>query len=722
MPDARNVGRAGYGHGVSDDTTQDLHAEALTALRRLVDRGDAAFHDGQFEAIETLVTGRSRALVVQRTGWGKSAVYFVATLLLRRRGAGPTILVSPLLALMRDQVSAAERAGVRAASINSANPLEWGDVLTRLHADELDVLLVSPERLNNPRFRDEQLPALMARVGLLVVDEAHCISDWGHDFRPDYRRLRDLIAGMPAGVPVLATTATANARVVHDVEEQLGAGGVGVLTIRGPLARSSLRLGVLRLPDAAARLAWLLSHLGDLPGSGIIYTLTVSAAEDTARLLREAGHEVRAYTGQTDPAEREESERLLKENSLKALVATSALGMGFDKPDLAFVIHVGAPSTPVAYYQQVGRAGRATERADVLLLPGPEDAAIWQYFATSSMPDEEKANAVLDELAHEGGPLSTVALEARVDIRRSRLELLLKVLDVDGAVHRVQGGWISSGVPWTYDAERYRRIAEARTREQQAMIEYETTSACRMEFLQRALDDPAAAPCGRCDNCTSPWYPTDVDAATTATAGAAMDRVGVLVEPRAQWPSGMSRLGLDLRGNIARDERLEPGRALARLTDLGWGGPLRDLFAPGAPDGEVSPAMAAACVRVLAEWDWEARPAAVVGMPSRSHPRLVGSLARTIAEVGRLPLLGSLELTGSGPGGSGGNSAYRLAGVADSFSVGSSLRAAIASLAGSPILLVDDLVDSRWSLTVAGRLLRRAGAGPVLPFVLAARA
>lgn len=712
---------------MSEQTADDLRTEALAALRRLVDREDASFHDGQFEAIETLVQRRARALVVQRTGWGKSAVYFVATLLLRRRGAGPTILVSPLLALMRDQVAAAERAGVRAASINSANPLEWADILTRLHDDELDVLLVSPERLNNPRFRDEQLPALMARIGLLVVDEAHCISDWGHDFRPDYRRLRDLIAGMPADVPVLATTATANERVVHDVEEQLGAGGVGVLTIRGPLARESLRLGVLRLPDAATRLAWLLSHLGDLPGSGIIYALTVSAAEDTARLLREAGHEVRAYTGQTDPAEREESELLLKQNRVKALVATSALGMGFDKPDLAFVIHLGAPSTPVAYYQQVGRAGRATAQADVLLLPGPEDPDIWQYFATSSMPDEAKATAVLDELAHEansdrGGALSTVALEPRVDIRRSRLELLLKVLDVDGAVERVQGGWRSTGVPWTYDAERYGRIAEARTREQQAMIEYETTSGCRMEFLQRALDDPSAAPCGRCDNCTSPWYPTSIAEDTTAAAGAAMSRVGVLVEPRAQWPSGMSRLGLDVRGNIAIDERLEPGRALARLTDLGWGGPLRALFAPGAPDDAISPAMAAACVRVLADWDWEARPAAVVAMPSRAHPKLVSSLARTISEVGRVPLLGSFELTGDGPGGSGGNSAYRLAGVAGSFGVGTALADALGALEGAPILLVDDLVDSRWSLTVAGRLLRQAGSGPVLPFVLAARA
>ncbi|MGN6741896.1 MAG: DEAD/DEAH box helicase, partial [Amnibacterium sp.] len=278
----------------------DTRTAALAALRTLVGRPDAHFHDGQLAAIEAIVDEQRRALVVQRTGWGKSAVYFVATKLLRDRGAGPTLLVSPLLALMRDQVAAAARAGVVAASIDSANPHLWDETLARLDADEIDVLLVSPERLNNPDFRDHRLPALIERTGLLVIDEAHCISDWGHDFRPDYRRLRDVVAA--AGTtPVLATTATANRRVVADVEEQLGGSTLpgAVRTIRGPLARRSLRLGVLALEAATARLAWLAGHLADLPGSGIVYALTVSAADDTARVLRRAGHDVAAYTGQT---------------------------------------------------------------------------------------------------------------------------------------------------------------------------------------------------------------------------------------------------------------------------------------------------------------------------------------------------------------------------------------------------------------------------------------
>ena len=712
----------------------DTRASALAILRTLVGREDADFHDGQYEAIETLVDQRRRALVVQRTGWGKSAVYFVATLLLRRQGAGPTILVSPLLALMRDQVAAAARAGVRAVSINSSNAHEWADVLRQLDADEVDVLLVSPERLNNPSFRDEQLPALIARVGLLVVDEAHCISDWGHDFRPDYRRLRDLIAQMPTGVPVLATTATANSRVVQDVAEQVGmvaasfdtvsagAGTAEVVTIRGPLARSSLRLGVLRLPDSRARLAWLLSHLGDLPGSGIIYTLTVAAAEDTARLLREAGHAVRAYTGQTDTAEREESEGLLKTNQVKALIATSALGMGFDKPDLGFVLHLGAPSSPVAYYQQVGRAGRATASADVLLLPGTEDEAIWHYFATASMPNQAKALAVIGALEAADAPLSTPALEARVDLRRTPLELLLKVLDVDGAVHRVKGGWQSTGQPWVYDAERYERIAAARLGEQRAMLEFESTTGCRMEFLQRALDDDTAVPCGRCDNCQGPWYPVDVAEGASTTAAHSLDRVGVAIDVRAQWPTGMSSLGVAATGKISLTERAEPGRALARLTDLGWGGPLRDLFATGAADVAAPPAMLAACVRVLAEWGWAERPAAIVSMPSRQHPLLIDSVARSLSEVGRLPWLGALNWANGGPTGEpGGNSAYRLSSVWERFTVGRDLAEALAPFVGRPILLIDDLADSRWTMTVAARVLRQHGASAVLPFTLALR-
>ncbi|MCE1178931.1 MAG: RecQ family ATP-dependent DNA helicase [Micrococcales bacterium] len=697
------------------EPSPQLVHDASEALHRLVGRDDADFREGQLEAIATLVEQRQRVLVVQRTGWGKSAVYFVSTALRRAQGAGPTLLISPLLALMRDQIAAAERAGIRAMSMNSANAEAWGEVRAALEADAVDVLLVSPERLNNPRFREEQLPDLARRCGLLVVDEAHCVSDWGHDFRPDYRRIRDLLTTLPAETPVLATTATANARVVTDVVEQLGVGGHEVLTLRGGLARDSLRLGVLPLTSPEQRIAWLLAHLPQLPGSGIVYALTVSTAEDVAAALRDAGHEVRAYTGRTDPAEREQLEAALRDNQVKALVATSALGMGFDKPDLGFVLHLGAPSSPVAYYQQVGRAGRATERADVLLLPGPEDKDIWAYFASASMPRQEQADAVLRALAEAGRPLSTAAIETIVDIRRTRLELLLKVLDVDGAVERVQGGWTGTGQPWTYDAERYGRVAQSREAEQQLMLDYERTGGCRMEFLQRCLDDESAQPCGRCDSCAGPWFPTEIPDAAIGVARARLEQAGVLLEPRAQWPTGMERLGVPLKGRIPADESLEPGRALARLSDLGWGQQVRGLLADDQP---VSPALLRAVVSVLAEWGWAQRPAGVVAMPSRRHPQLVGSLAAGIAEIGRLPLLGSLDLVDDGPvGDPGGNSAFRLAGVWGRVAVGPALAEAVRS-AGGPVLLVDDAAYSRWTLTVAGQALRQAGADAVLPLVL----
>jgi ATP-dependent DNA helicase RecQ len=737
--------------------TTDLADEALGVLRELTGRPDAVFREGQDAAVAALVERQQRALVVQRTGWGKSAVYFVSTALLRRRGAGPTLLVSPLLALMRDQVAAAARAGIKAVEISSANATEWDDVAARLAADDVDVLLVSPERLTNPRFRDEQLPGLVSRCGLLVVDEAHCVSDWGHDFRPDYRRIRDLLGQLPAGTPVLATTATANERVVADVAEQLGAGGVEVTTVRGPLARDSLRLGVLRLDTDRARLAWLAAHITDLPGSGIVYTLTVAAAEETAALLRDAGHEVRAYTGRLDDADRKDAEEALRENRVKALVATSALGMGFDKPDLGFVVHLGAPSSPVSYYQQVGRAGRAVEHADVLLLPGPEDLAIWQWFATSSMPREDHAAAVLTAMA-DGKAWSVARLETVADVRRSRLELLLKVLAVDGAVERVQGGWRSTGRPWVYDADRYARVTQTREAEQRAMLAYARpvdSAECRMAFLQEALDDPTAAPCGRCDVCAGPWYTADVPAGAAAAASARLDRPGVELAPRAQWPTGADRLGVEVKGKIAAGDQVETGRAVARLTDLGWGQRLRTLLGddgvggvaqltddlqapsieedpdaafdvshrvirPGLPsDAPPDDDLLKACARVLASWDWAQRPAAVVAMPSRRRPALVSGVAQGLARLGRLPYLGELDLAHSGPTGQpGGNSAFRLAGIWGRVVVGDHLREQLASVDG-PVLLVDDLADSRWTVTVAGRELRRAGASAVLPFVLA---
>ncbi|TYB38874.1 RecQ family ATP-dependent DNA helicase [Actinomadura chibensis] len=688
-----------------------LREQAERCLRALA--GDhARLRDDQWTAIRALVVERRRALVVQRTGWGKSAVYFVATRLLRERGAGPTVIVSPLLALMRNQIDAAKRAGIHAQTINSSNTGDWDAVFGEVDAGAVDVLLVSPERLNNPEFRDLVLPKLAAGAGLVVVDEAHCISDWGHDFRPDYRRLRTLLAELPPGIPVLATTATANARVTKDVAEQLA--GDDALVLRGPLERESLHLAVVTPPTAEQRIAWLAEHLDELPGSGIVYTLTVAAAHEISGYLRDRGHAVAAYTGQTEQAERLQAEQDLLDNKLKALVATSALGMGFDKPDLGFIVHVGAPQSPVAYYQQIGRAGRGVDRAEVILLPGREDRDIWAYFASLAFPPEPVVRHTLGVLEDAGRPLSTGALEPQVDLSRTRLEMMLKVLDVDGAARRVKGGWTSTGIPWSYDRERYERVTAERRREQQAMLDYISTTACREEYLRRQLDDPAAAPCGRCDNCTGRHWSADVTGQSASEARERLHRPGVDIMPRRMWPTGVKD-DLGVAGRIDPALQAEVGRALGRLTDIGWGNRLRALFA--GDDTDLPADMLNAVVQVLAAWDWPARPTGVVTIGSRSRPRLVSTFGHRIAEVGRLPYLGELAPVGD-PSPRRHNSAQRLRSVWHSLTVPPDLAATVSNTPG-PLLLIDDRVETGWTMAVATRLLKEAGAQTVLPLTLA---
>ncbi|GAA4818618.1 RecQ family ATP-dependent DNA helicase [Tomitella cavernea] len=723
--DSANHDSAAQDNATADNATADARRRA--ALRSRADEllldlagAGATLRDDQWTAIEALVVDRRRALVVQRTGWGKSAVYFIAAKLLREAGRGPTVIVSPLLALMRNQVAAAARAGVRAATINSGNITEWDGIHEQIRAGGVDVLLVSPERLNNPDFRDNVLPHLAHDAGLVVVDEAHCVSDWGHDFRPDYRRIRTLVADLGRDTPVLATTATANDRVVADVATQLGVGADAdavredsTLVLRGGLDRASLRLSVVHVADSRDRAAWLAQNLGSLPGSGIVYALTVSAAEDLAAVLAEQGHAVAAYTGRTDPAERESLEADLLANRVKCLVATSALGMGFDKPDLGFVVHVGAPSSPISYYQQVGRAGRGTERAEVVLLPGPEDEQIWRYFASVSFPDEQTVRAVIAALSD--APTSTPALESRVDLGRSRLEMVLKVLDVDGAVRRVRGGWVATGHEWVYDAERYEGLARERRAEQQAMLDYERTAQCRMRFLRAQLDDPLLAGetggCGRCDNCTGAVRDAAVDQAAARTARDRLDRPGVDLAARRQWPTGLPRLGMELKGRI--DDGPAVGRALGRLTDLGWGTRLRSLLAD--PDASAPPWLIDGCVEVLKSWRWEVRPDAVAALHSETRPRLVQSVAQGLAAIGRLDLLSSVSRPPDLPPVTAANSAFRVAQIGEDFAVPQ------APAPGSTVLLVTDLVETGWMVTMAARAMRGAGARGVLPLALATR-
>jgi ATP-dependent DNA helicase RecQ len=695
---------------VTTTPTTDVRREAERHLRALVGSDDAELREDQWRAIEALAVDRRRSLVVQRTGWGKSAVYFVATLLLRAEGAGPTVIVSPLLALMRNQIAAAERAGIRAVTINSTNIEAWEPIQDQIRAGEVDVLLVSPERLNNPGFRDEVLPRLAATCGLLVVDEAHCISDWGHDFRPDYRRIRTLLDDLPEGIPVLATTATANARVTDDVADQMGS---DVLVLRGSLDRESLRLGVVRLKTAQQRLAWLADHLAEQPGSGIVYCLTVAATQEIADYLRSRGHEVAAYSGQTETTERQALEQDLIDGRVKALVATSALGMGFDAT-LGFVVNMGAPQSPVAYYQQVGRAGRGLDpggQATVVLLPALEDRDIWAYFASLSFPRESLVRETLQALAEHDGPMGLPALETRVELNRGRLETMLKVLDVDGAVRRVQGGWVATGQDWSYDTDRYARVSEAREREQAAMLAYLETTDCRMKYLRDQLDDPGAEPCGRCDNCGGLTLSAEVSQTAVQEAGERLSRPGVPVAPRRMWPAALPTLGIQLKGKIA--DGAEEGRVVARLTDLGFGEQLRALFRPGRPDGPVPDGLARAVVALLQ--DWRPEVDAIVVVESASRPTLTSDLATGLSRYLQVPVAGRWAIVDPdvAPGRGQANSAQRIAAVGRR----ASLQADIPP--GARVLLVDDRIDTGWTMTLAAQAVRRAGAAAVLPLALA---
>ena len=676
-----------------------LENEALALLRRLTGDPVAEFRPAQLDAILALAGERRRVLLVQRTGWGKSAVYFIATRLLRDRGLGPTLLVSPLLALMRNQIEAAERLGVRALTINSSNRDEWGEVTGRIEADEVDVLLISPERLANQQFRNEVLPVIGRRSGLLVIDEAHCISDWGHDFRPDYRRLVRVLDLLPAGVPVLCCTATANDRVVADVTAQLGA---DFAPVRGTLARSGLRLHALDKPSQAERLVWLAAVIEELPGTGIVYCLTVADTDRVAGWLQSNGIAAEPYSGESDNEHRRAVEQRLLSNDVKVVVATSALGMGFDKPDLAFVIHYQSPGSPVAYYQQVGRAGRALRESLGILLRGTEDADIQDYFIGSAFPPADLAERVVSMLERRAAPMMKREFLDEVNVRPGQLDGLLKVLEVEGAVERDGSRWLRTLTPWTFDHERVSSVTALRRTEQQQMLGYIGTDQCRMRLLRGYLDDHDPEPCGICDNCTGVSLDRSFDPATVQQAIDFLRKSERRIEPRKQLPDGK---------RIAAEHRLEDGRALTRWGDGGWG---RLVRSGKQQDGRFNDRLVAAARDLIRDrWQPEPAPEWVAHVPSLRLPELVPDFASRLAQsLGLACKDVVVKVRHTEPQKSMQNSQQQYRNVRDAFEI----RGEVPS---GPVLLVDDMVDSRWTLTIVGLLLLDAGAGPVLPFALA---
>lgn len=678
----------------------DEHMDKV--LRSMVG-GTAVVHDDQRSAVRALVAERARVLVVQATGWGKSAVYWAATSAIRSLSGGPTLVVSPLLALMRNQLKAAEGAGLRAATINSTNVDDWDIIMKKMESGTIDVLLVSPERLANPRFA-HRIGPIIEHAGLIVIDEAHCISDWGFDFRPDYQRLSHILTASPT-TPVLATTATANKRVTTDVANQLGD---STLVLRGSLARSSLRLSVLPGLGPLERYAWVDEALGHMPGSGIVYVPTVADTQRLSGFLASRGHRVAAYSGRLETGEREGIEDELRDNQIKAVVATSALGMGYDKPDLSFCIHVGSPDSPVAYYQQVGRAGRAIERADAILLPAETDERLWEFFATASIPDVANIEKVLGILEESGEAMSVPALEGITGVRRGRLEALLKIVAVERAVEHGPDGWRSTGTPYVYDEQKWASIRATRATEADLMRSYASGRGCLMEYLQRALDDPDPGPCGRCSVCTQqlPVQGFNVNAESVSAAQVYLRGADIVIEPRKLWPKGVAD---GRRGRIAG---AGTGRALAFADSPEWREVVSAMAGPDLPlDAEV----VAGIVSVLSRWrmQWAARPVAIVPMPSRHHPRMIMDLATRIAEIGKLAIVDALEVTGPRPP----DAATSLLKV-ETLITGLHLQSGVVLPADGPVLLVDDTYRSGWTMTIAAALLREAGVSAVMPLVV----
>ncbi|MYD52963.1 MAG: RecQ family ATP-dependent DNA helicase [Chloroflexi bacterium] len=674
-------------------------SRALQLLRAGVGQPDTEFRDGQEAAIRQIVETPGRSLVVERTGWGKSFVYFIAARLLREAGTGPTLLVSPLLSLMRNQIDAAERMGVAAETINSSNPDLWPRIVARIQADEVDILLISPERVASEQFRNEVLTEIGGRVALLVVDEAHCISDWGHDFRPDYRRIARLIPLFPRNLRVLATTATANRRVVHDLEDSLGP---NLRVQRGDLARPSLGLQTIRMPSRARRMAWIAQRLSEISGSGIIYVLTKHDALQLADWLRYRGFNVHAYTSSRESDERVRLERALLENEVKALVATTALGMGFDKPDLRFVIHYQVPQSVIHYYQQVGRAGRGVDQAYGVLLGGAEDLSIQDYFIDSAFPTRDEAGQVLNALENAPDGLTISNLEALVNVRSGRLKQTLKILALESpaAVVRDNGFWRRTVAPLEASFwERVERITALRRAEQSQMHDYLDLQEGHMDFLLTALDNSLPSTAGP----NLPPLNEDVDPSVLQLALDFLAGFKLEIEPRKRWPPG--------EGSIPIERRASRGRALTRWGDEGLAERVRQ---EKYETGEFGDQLVDAAARLIREWSPQPTPTWVTCIPSDRRPMLVPSLARRLADrlnIPFLPVLSRSKPTAEQK--TMANSTHQARNARDSLEIDQE------ATRPGPVLLVDDMVDSRWTMAAGADLLRSNGSGEVFPFALA---
>ena len=680
---------------------------ALELLKKGTGQPHSAFREDQEKAIKSVVEGGKRLLVVQKTGWGKSFVYFIATKLLREMGTGPALLVSPLLSLMRNQIDAAKRMGLRAVKVTSDNRAEWGDVFEKITRKEIDILLISPERLSNEEFKEQVLSKIAATISLLIVDEAHCISDWGHDFRPDYRYLERIVKNLPPNLRILATTATANNRVMRDLVEVLGS---NLEVLKGDLNRNSLTLQTIEIPGQAQRLDWLAKTLPNLQGTGIIYAMTVKDAELIAYWLKSRGLNVESYTGQLDTERREELETALLENKVKALVATVALGMGYDKPDISFVIHFQMPGSAVGYYQQVGRGGRAIKSAYGILLKGGEDYRINEWFIKSAFPTPNEVVEILTAFEDEPDGLSTSELCGKVNLSLGRIKTTIDILSLESPapILKTDGKWqlTSSALSMNFWS-RAKRLTDLRYKELNQMVEYvKLPFGAHMNFLIKELD-------GDTDTIKPqilPALPELIDKNLQGLGLKFLYGFHRSLEPRKKWPNeGMQ--AYRLKGLIKAEHRAEVGRSLCYYNDDGWG----KLVQEGKyKTNNFSDQLVDACLDMIKKWNPKPFPTWVTCLPSLRNPTLVPDFAKKLASALKLPFVMAITKTMERP-----PQKEMANSIKQARNIDGSLAVKNLPFNNGPVFLIDDTVDSKWTFTVASWILRNNGSGQVWPLALA---
>lgn len=682
-------------------------AHALELLRSALQNPSADFREHQWEAIDLVVNRKSKLLVVERTGWGKSSVYFISTKILRDQGSGPTIIISPLLALMRNQIESAQRLGVRAATINTGNIEDWDHIKQSVLDGEVDALLISPERLANEKFVSGFLEQIADRIGLFVVDEAHCISDWGHDFRTDYRRITNILKMMPPGMPILGTTATANDRVINDIIGQLG----NVEVIRGPLTRESISLQNIIMADQSQRLAWLVENLPDIPGSGIIYTLTIRDAKLVSKYLNEHGIPVAPYFSGAEDEEnetddhREKLESMLLNNEIKALVSTSALGMGYDKPDLGFVIHYQAPGSIIAYYQQVGRAGRNIQEAYCVLLSGKEDQDIHDYFRKSAFPSPYHVDLILSELEHSDG-LSIPSLVGQINLTKGQIEKTLKYLSVEdpSPIYKDKTKYLRTAVAYQLDNEKIERLMQQKTLEWNEVRDYIQTGGCLMNYLQEVLNDDVIEPCGKCANCRgAEIFPAQVNHQQILEAAAFLKHSEFFVQPRKMLNKGALE-AYSIPTKIPANLQSQGCWVLSRWGDAGWGHLVAEDKHSGTFRNELVEAMRNMITDKLKA---DELPQWVTCVPSKRHPELVPDFAQRLADALELPFHPCVKkIKDTNPQKEQQNSYFQCVNLDGAFAIEGEIP-------DGPVLLLDDAIDSGWTFTIIAALLRQHGSGPV---------